>query len=69
LSEGQAVNTWERLNKTVPVRVPRNIGQKTIFHYFSNYILTKTQNSAITLFFISTFSSLVNPERLEALKS
>jgi hypothetical protein len=63
LLEGQAVNTWERLNKAVPVRMPRNIGQKTIFHYFIN----KPQNSAVTLFYISTFSTLVNPERLEAL--
>jgi hypothetical protein len=43
LSEGQAVNAWERLNKTVPIRMPRNVGQKNIFLYFSNYttIVTK----------------------------
>jgi hypothetical protein len=45
-------------------------------HWSENYIsllfqlyMNKTQNSAITLFFISTFSTLVNPERLEALKN
>jgi hypothetical protein len=68
LSEGQPVNTWERLNKAVPVRLPRNIGQKTNFHYFQLYI-NNTQNAAISLFFISAFSTLVNPERLGALKS